>query len=93
MDNHLTETQMNIAVRTFLETLPGPVFAGDSAGAILAAWDLFGNKGDLEMFRKALRREAMTPEPLGDRFCIRLPSRPTPDPGAARGRRLRNVLG
>jgi len=88
----MNETEMNSAVRAWLNTLPGTVQDGCSEGVVLKAWGMFGH-GNLEMFRNALAFNGFKPEPLGRVFILRLPSKPIAGANADRHRRLRNIAG
>ncbi len=71
----MNEAELNQAVRRWLITLPGTVEDGCSSGVVRKAWGQFGH-GGLEMFRAALALNGFKPEPLGDVFILRLPSKP-----------------
>ncbi len=88
----MTETELNRAVRAWLNTLPGTVQDGDSDGVVRKAWGMFG-KGNLEMFRHALAMNGFRPEPLGDLFILRLPSKPTGNADWERIRRMNSLSG
>ena len=71
----MDSTELNQAVRAWLNTLPGTVSDGCSDGVVRKAWGQFG-RGNLEMFRNALAMNGFRPEPLGRMFILRLPSKP-----------------
>ena len=89
------------AVRSWLRGLPGMVQDGDSDGVVRKAWAAFARlttrspkssgHGNLELFRVALEREGFRVEPLGAKFILRLPSKPTGNADWERIRRMNNI--
>ncbi len=88
----MTEIEMSKAVRAWLNSLPGTVEDGCSDGVVRKAWGMFGH-GGVEMFRAALAMNGFKPEPLGNMFILRLPSKPIAGADADRIRRLHNIAG
>ena len=88
----MNEIEMNAAVWKWLRNLPGAVEGDDSAEVVRKAWDMFG-EGDPEMFKTALAQHGFKPEPLGNKFILRLPSVPTGGANFERHRRLHNLTG
>lgn len=91
-------------IRDFLNSLPG-VFEADSPSEVLRmAWASCGVECSIGDFTDAIFRYGFKPEqvgnmPAGDgsdrtvgRWLLRLPSKPLPDPGIDRGRRMRNLV-
>ncbi len=88
----MNEKDMNQAVRQWLNTLPGTVEADTPAECLRKAWGMFG-QGGLEMFRNALALHGFKPEPLGNMFILRLPTKPTGNADWERIRRMNNLAG
>ncbi len=88
----MTETELNQAVRAWLNTLPGTVEDGCSDGVVRKAWGMFGH-GGVEMFRTALALHGFKPEALGRMFILRLPTKPTGNADWERIRRMNNLAG
>lgn len=88
----MNQNETNVAVRAWLNTLPGTVQDNGSDEVMRRAWGMYGT-GNLEMFREALALHSFRPEPLGDTFILRLPSRPIASVNAERHRRLHNIAG
>ncbi len=88
----MTEHETNMAVRQWLNGLPGTVEANTGPEVLRKAWGMFGS-GGVEMFRQALARNGFAPEQVGPKFILRLPSRPIAGANAERQRRLHNIAG
>ena len=86
----MNEHEMNTAVRQWLNSLPGTVSDGGSDEVMRKAWGMFG-RGNLEMFRAALNQFGFKPEPLGNVFILRLPSKPTGSADWNRIARMNNI--
>ena len=88
----MNEHELSVSVRRWLNGLPGTIQDNGSAEVMRRAWGMYGH-GGLEMFRAALAREGFKPEPLGNTFILRLPSKPIAGANAERQRRLHNLTG
>ena len=88
----MNEHELNQAVRAWLNTLPGTIQDDGSDSVMRKAWGMFG-KGNIEMFRNALAMHGFKPEPLGNIFILRLPSKPTGGADWNRIARMNNIVG
>jgi len=88
----MTETETNVAVRAWLNTLPGTISDGRPDEVMRKAWGVFG-RGNLELFRNALAMHGFRSEALGNMFILRLPSKPTGNADWERIRRMNNLAG
>ena len=71
----MNQNETNVAIRAWLNKLPGTLKGDGSDEVNLRAWGMFGH-GNFEMFRNALAMNGFRPEPLGRMFILRLPSKP-----------------
>ena len=81
------------AVRTWLRTLPGPVFDDNPQRVLKRAWGLSGIQCSLGEFSDALWRHGFKPDQRGKKWVLALPSRPTGGANWDRIRRLNNIAG
>ncbi len=88
----MNEAELNQKVWAWLKKLPGTVEGNDSQEVMRKAWGMFGH-GGLEEFRNALVQHGFRVEPLGNKFILRLPSKPTGNADWERIRRMNNLAG